>query len=264
MVRNQQTRTFPGRYDQVRNICEFVVAGAVQAGLDKNGCFQIELACDEACTNVIEHTYGGEDSGELTVGWRIEEAAFAVTIRDTGQPFDPQSVEALLPPGKDTTPDDIPIGGLGLRFIRQLVDDWRYTYADGNALTLVKWLPTPHLSVWQRELARGISLVGVRGRLDQTLTTQLEQVLGALLSEGHVLIIVDLSETGYINSGGLRSLVTAWRKARQKGGDLVLCGLRGRLVEIFEMIGFDKFFRIFPDAPAARVALGQSNSGASG
>lgn len=264
MVSKRQTRTFPGRYDQIREICEFVVAGAEQAGLDKNGCFQIELACDEACTNVIEHTYAGEDIGELTVGWRIEEAAFAVTIQDSGKPFDPQSVETTLLPDKDATLDDVPIGGLGLRFIRQLVDDMRYAFTDGNELTLVKWLPVPHLPVWQRELAHGISLVGVRGRLDQALTTQLEQVLGALLGEDHRYIIVDLSETAYINSGGLRSLVTTWRKARQKGGDLVLCGLRGRLVEIFEMIGFDKFFRIYPDASAARLALSQSTSSANG
>ena len=255
---NQQTRTFPGRYDQIYTICRFVLAGAEQAGLDHDQRFQVELACDEACTNVIEHTYAEEDVGNLDVSWEITDHAFLITIQDSGPPFDPQD-ELAATPLKAVSIEEVPIGGLGLRFIHQLIDEVRYEYVGGNRLTLVKWLPAPpHLPIWQRELTQGIYLVGVQGRLDQTLTPMLEQTLATLLSQQHGRMIVDLSKTIYINSGGLRSLVTAWRKARQQGGDLVLSGLHGRVAEIFEMIGFDKFFRIYEDVPAARAALGKS------
>ncbi len=254
MIR-KETQTFPGRYDQVKYICRFVTAGAEQAGIDEDTRFQIELACDEACTNVIEHTYTGEKVGDLTVTWELDDQAFRVTVWDSGDPFDPRTVETPeLPPRLDV--DSIPVGGLGMLFIRRLMDEIRYRYDEGNQLTLVKWLPAPpHLAIWQRALGGNIQLVGVRGRLDQNLTPRLEQALLNLLGETRPRLIVDLSESTYINSVGLRTLVTAWRRARQQGGDLVLCGLQGRLAEIFEMIGFDKLFRLFPTWQAAYTSL---------
>jgi anti-sigma B factor antagonist len=75
------------------------------------------------------------------------------------------------------------------------------------------------------------------------------------MENGRLQLIIDLSQTTYINSGGLRILVTAWRKTQEQQGNLVLCGLNDRLLEIFAMVGFDKVFRLFPDCPAATQFL---------
>lgn len=114
------------------------------------------------------------------------------------------------------------------------------------------------MTILQEKGADGVWIVAVNGRLDQTLTPTLEQHLTTLLDEQHARIIVDLSQTSYINSGGLRTLVTGWRKARQQNGNLVLCGLNGRLQEIFGMVGFDQLFQIFPTRQAAQTALTQA------
>lgn len=90
-------------------------------------------------------------------------------------------------------------------------------------------------------------VVRVVGRLDQTLNASLEQTLSGLLADRHVHLIVDLTETSYINSGGLRTLVSAWRKVSREGGSLRLCGLSPRLQEIFAMVGFDQVFESYPD-----------------
>lgn len=111
------------------------------------------------------------------------------------------------------------------------------------------------MTIWQKELDNQIWLVGVKGRLDQTLTPELEKTLNALLTAHHVRFIIDLSQTIYINSGGLRCLVATWRRARQQQGDLILCGLTPRLHEIFAMAGFDQLFTIVPTPPAAIAAL---------
>jgi anti-sigma B factor antagonist len=118
-----------------------------------------------------------------------------------------------------------------------------------------------HMNIWQEPLGaptaeeKPIWLVGARGRLDQTLTPQLEQNLLDLLNEGHSRLLVDLTEVEYINSGGLRCLVSAWRRARQQEGSLSLCGLNPRLSEIFDMVGFDKVFDIYPTCEAARSKM---------
>ncbi len=97
--------------------------------------------------------------------------------------------------------------------------------------------------------------ISVNGRLDQAQTPRLEATLTSLLDAGRPIIIVDLTETTYINSGGLRCLVSAWRQARQQDGDLVLCGLNERLQEIFSMVGFDKVFAIYPDFEEAITGI---------
>jgi anti-sigma B factor antagonist len=114
------------------------------------------------------------------------------------------------------------------------------------------------MNIWHTQLgpetaaATPVHLVGVRGRLDQSLTPQLEQNLSDLLNEGHNHLLVDLTEVEYINSGGLRCLVSIWRQARRQEGSLSLCGLNSRLSEIFDMVGFDKLFDIYPNSEAAR------------
>ena len=111
------------------------------------------------------------------------------------------------------------------------------------------------MTIWQEEAANDVWVVGVNGRLDQTLNPTLEQTLTTLLDEGHAWLVIDMSQTNYINSGGLRTLVTGWRQARQQEGNLVLCGLNGRLQEIFGMVGFDQLFQIYPSRQAAQDSL---------
>ena len=107
------------------------------------------------------------------------------------------------------------------------------------------------MTITQKSLSNNIKLLRVDGRLDQALTPLLESKLEQLLQHSELKIIVDLSETNYINSGGLRCLVTAWRKSKQQQGNLVLAGLNERLQNIFDMVGFDKVFTIFPDLETA-------------
>lgn len=117
------------------------------------------------------------------------------------------------------------------------------------------------MSVWQEKLPHSNTwLVGVSGRLDQNLIPKLEETLNELLESGHNQLLVDLSQTSYINSGGLRCLVSAWRRAKAGEGSLSLCGLNARLQEIFTMVGFDKVFAIHADCGDARKATPQPKS----
>lgn len=110
------------------------------------------------------------------------------------------------------------------------------------------------MTIHQQQLSDGVWAVAVQGRLDQSQNPALEQQLSALLVQGACWLIVDLSETTYINSGGLRTLVAAWREAKRQEGGLVLCGLSPRLHDLFRMVGFDKVFQIFPTRSAAKAA----------
>jgi anti-sigma B factor antagonist len=110
-------------------------------------------------------------------------------------------------------------------------------------------------SIWQKQYPHGIWLVGVRGRLDQSLSPQLLETLTGLLENGRYKLIVDLSGVNFINSGGLRCLITAWRKARAEKGDVILFGLNGHVLNVFTMAGFDKIFHIVGTSLEAQAVL---------
>ncbi|MBK7895388.1 MAG: ATP-binding protein [Anaerolineaceae bacterium] len=142
---DKHVHTFPGRYDEIQRICQFVADGAAACGLDATAVFHIELACDEACTNVIEHAYGGEDLGSIRVGWHCVGDAFIITIHDNGRSFDPDAVpKPSLPDLPEGAPppdiDDVKVGGLGIHFMEQLMDEISFSFDGdaGNTLTLVK------------------------------------------------------------------------------------------------------------------------------
>jgi len=109
-----------------------------------------------------------------------------------------------------------------------------------------------------RQLSEDIWVISSQGRLDHSLNPELEQSLSDLLSKNQNRLVVDLSQSNYINSGGLRCLVTAWRQAREQGGDLILCGLNSRMTEIFSLVGFDHVFSIHTNLEDAQAYIVQT------
>ena len=131
-----------GLYNNIRQICDFVTEGAQAAGLGEGAMFHIELACDEACTNIIEHAYEGEDVGEIVVSWWVADSDFVVTFHDNGRSFDPTHVPPPAITDLSTTadPENLRVGGLGIHFMRNLMDDIQYSFDPntGNTLTMIK------------------------------------------------------------------------------------------------------------------------------
>lgn len=137
-----QEVTIPGRHDRVIDACKFIIAGAEQVGFGPDELFRIELACDEACTNVIEHAYGAEDQGPIRVSWSFTDGVFVVTIHDEGQYFDPDSVPEPNIPSRPEDFDQLKIGGLGIHFMRTLMDEVQFHNDEhgGNTLVMIKYL----------------------------------------------------------------------------------------------------------------------------
>jgi anti-sigma regulatory factor (Ser/Thr protein kinase) len=142
--------TVPGRLEDLATICEFVGQAAKQAGASKRTIFDIQLAVDEACTNIIEHAYSGS-GGEICLRCECNGDDFEVVIQDHGQPFDPQAVAA---PDVKAELDQRQEGGLGLHFMRCLMDEVRFRFDhQSNELRMVKHLQEGK-SVSSRTLAK--------------------------------------------------------------------------------------------------------------
>ncbi len=132
--------TVPARFENLALIGEFITSIARRAGFCDKGVFNLQLACDEACTNVMEHAYG-EGEGLIRITCTLHPGSLEIQVHDTGKPFDPKSVPV---PDLDAPLEEREVGGLGLHFMRSVMDDVRFDFDDsGNRLTMVKRLEVP-------------------------------------------------------------------------------------------------------------------------
>jgi len=100
--------------------------------------FDLKLAVDEACTNVITHGYKDMDPGSIILSFRIEPDRILVQITDFGHIFEPASAPK---PDLDAALDDRELGGMGLFLIYQTMDNIDYQSSeDGNTLTFTKYI----------------------------------------------------------------------------------------------------------------------------
>lgn len=132
-----KTSSFPGRYDSLVKVSEFVVNAAKDAGLSHEEVYAVELAVDEACCNIIDHAYGGEGIGDLQCSVIVDEGILTVILADRGKSFDPRNI----PDPKINVPiEKLKPRGVGLYLMRKLMDEIKYEISPnrGNILTMVK------------------------------------------------------------------------------------------------------------------------------
>ena len=96
--------------------------------------YNIQLAIQEICANIVDHAYDDRESGRIEVTLAVSDRPFGLTVdlRDTGRPFDASKV---------VTPDleNGQVRGYGLYLMKQLLDEVSYHSEPGhNRWRLVK------------------------------------------------------------------------------------------------------------------------------
>jgi len=136
----------PGHGSYLAYIRAIVGDLARKVGFDEGEAAKIEMAVDEACSNVVRHAYSPDKEWcwqqrdpEIRLDIRVERDVLIIEINDHGQRFDfanyrPARMEDHL---RDMKP-----GGYGILIMRNFMDDVQYSSNDqtGNTLRMVKYL----------------------------------------------------------------------------------------------------------------------------
>ncbi|MBF0607134.1 MAG: ATP-binding protein [Candidatus Magnetobacterium sp. LHC-1] len=130
--------TVTGGLENIPAIVDFIAVSAQSLGLSEDVGFDSTLAVEEACTNIIKYAYDTPEQAWLNLGVAVTDNKLVITIRDNGRPFDYDSVPA---PNLTANLTDRKPGGMGIYFIRQVMDEMRYEHKNGiGVLTLTKKL----------------------------------------------------------------------------------------------------------------------------
>ncbi|MBL8101795.1 MAG: ATP-binding protein [Anaerolineales bacterium] len=129
--------TFPARFEFLDEIRNLVAEVAREGGFTEKEVYSLQLAADEAASNIIEHAYAGVSNASLDVTCELDGNELIITMRDRGKPFDPSKVKQ---PNLKADLSERQIGGLGIYLMRKLMDDVRYeaNSRTGNLLTMIK------------------------------------------------------------------------------------------------------------------------------
>ncbi len=134
-----ETVVISNRLTELPTVRAAVARAVATGGFPERYLNRLQIAVDEAVTNIIEHGYESRSAGEasITLNLTVDADAFKIEILDEGFRFDPRKL------------DDVDIakhaaaghtGGLGIFLMRKIMDVVEYQYETGrhNRLTLVK------------------------------------------------------------------------------------------------------------------------------
>lgn len=239
------TKTFPAVLESLADISAFVNEATHQCKMTEREAWHVQLAVDEAATNIIQHAYGEQPGGSMDIAWDIDAGVLTIVLRDRGARFEPAAVPT---PDIHSSFEERQAGGLGIYLMNKLMDEVLYRFdTDGNELTLRKRFAEPTVATEQ--------LFVIEGRLDARGTAVALEPVTAAVAAGARTVLLDLHKVQFLSSSGLRSLLMIRRELNAHQGTLMLIGMLPHVEEVFSMTGFSQVFDLFPSVAAARAAL---------
>jgi anti-sigma regulatory factor (Ser/Thr protein kinase) len=132
-----QSVRFAAKFEFLDEIREFVGEIARQGGFSDKDVYNIQLATDEAASNMIEHSYENIPDGVIDLSCGMEGGLIRIILTDYGEPFDPSVIPL---PDLKADLSDRKIGGLGIFLMRKLMDEVHYEPKPdkSNVLTMIK------------------------------------------------------------------------------------------------------------------------------
>ena len=141
MKRNEEhyELKIPSQTDNLELIRDFVSKVSAKVGFNEGDVDKIQIAVDEACTNVIKHAYEEEGEDHIGIIIKIDYQKLAIIVTDRGKGFDPESLEF---PQLEAYLAELRVGGLGIYLMKTLMDEVDYDIQPGirNEVRMVKYL----------------------------------------------------------------------------------------------------------------------------
>src|SRR4051812_19434029 len=119
----------------------------------------------------------------------------------------------------------------------------------------------PEFAVTEHPIDAERHVLAVRGEIDLFTAPELKQVLAESIEAGRNRIIVDLTETTFLDSTALGVLIGAVKRLRSRHGALAIVNVDENIAKTFEITGLDQIFTIMSTRDEAVEAVGVAHDG---
>ena len=131
----RQTLSVDATLEHYADVIAFIDRLLEQNGCDEENRLRVQLAADEIFTNVATYAYGDE-GGKAEISFSCKDGIAEITFADSGVPYDPLQKDD---PDLTLSPEELPVGGLGVFIAKSNMDAISYRYENNrNILTMSK------------------------------------------------------------------------------------------------------------------------------
>ncbi len=92
----------------------------------------------------------------------------------------------------------------------------------------------------------GVLILSPSGRLEARSAPEFEKQVVERIAAGETKLLLDLAGVEYLSSAGLRALLVAAKRIREKNGKIAVCSLSPGVEEVFKVSGFDSILPMQP------------------
>jgi anti-sigma B factor antagonist len=89
-----------------------------------------------------------------------------------------------------------------------------------------------------------VTVLHIRGELDALSCTDIRPVLDAIVEDGKLSVVVNLSELHLIDSSGVGAIVSLYKRVRANGGKVRFIGVTAQPLAIFKLLRLDHAFEL--------------------
>lgn len=118
-------------------MAEFIEGLCEENQLPMDACFNLNLALEEAVSNVMKYAYPENEEHEIILEVNKNDSGFIFELYDTGMAFDPTKKEDA-----DITlsAEERPIGGLGIFLIKKIMESVEYKRIGDKNILIMKYV----------------------------------------------------------------------------------------------------------------------------
>ena len=132
--------TLKNDLSELARIAEEIEAHGESHGWPAKWLMNLNLSLDELITNIVSYGYEDSDKHEIRVTLTERSGSLVVVLEDDGVEFDPFT--EVPEPDLDADVEERRIGGLGVYFVKTLMDEATYERLDDrNRITLIQRNP---------------------------------------------------------------------------------------------------------------------------
>ncbi len=103
---------------------------------------------------------------------------------------------------------------------------------------------SPEFAITEHPSEGDRHVLAVRGEIDLFTAPELKQVLADSIESGRVRIVIDLTDTTFLDSTALGVLIGAVKRLRSRDGALAIVNVDENISKTFEITGLDQIFTI--------------------
>ncbi|MFC8192847.1 STAS domain-containing protein [Cellulomonas sp. NPDC057328] len=89
----------------------------------------------------------------------------------------------------------------------------------------------------------GVAVLRPQGRLTMVTAGELKAEVDRVVEAGDAVVVVDLTDTSFMDSSGLGALVGGLRRARAAGGDLRIACVGAQVMTVLRLTTMDRVLR---------------------